>query len=162
AHLKRTLPDHMVPQAIVTLASFPLTPNGKLDRRALPAPDGRASADYVAPRNEIEATLARLFAEVLGHERVGVHDNFFQLGGDSILSIQLAARAGRDGVKLTTRQVFERQTIAELVAVTESSTAPTVEQDLVQGEVPLTPIQHWFFDQNFFDPGHFNQAVLLE
>ncbi|MDE2468310.1 MAG: amino acid adenylation domain-containing protein, partial [Bradyrhizobium sp.] len=162
AHLKRTLPDHMVPQAFVIVASFPLTSNGKLDRKALPAPDGRASDDYLAPRNEIEATLARLFAEVLGHERVGVHDNFFELGGDSILSIQLVARAARDGLKLTTRQVFERQTIAALAVVTGSLTAPRIDQDLPEGEVPLTPIQHWFFAQDFYDPGHFNQAVLLQ
>jgi acyl carrier protein len=129
AHLRRTLPDHMVPQAFVTLASFPLTPNGKLDRRALPAPDGQgASADYVAPRNPIETTLANLFAEVLGQQRVGVHDNFFELGGHSLLAMQLinVVRAAF-ALSLPVRAVFECPTVAELAIRTEEELARDID-----------------------------------
>jgi acyl carrier protein len=128
AHLGRTLPDHMVPQAFVTLTSLPLTPNGKLDRRALPAPDVRASADYVAPRNDIEATLARLFAEVLGQDRVGVHDNFFELGGHSLLAMQLinVVRAAF-ALSLPVRSVFECPTVAELAIRTEEALARDID-----------------------------------
>jgi thioesterase domain-containing protein/acyl carrier protein len=115
AHLQRTLPDHMVPQAFVTLTSLPLTPNGKLDRKALPAPDASsAGRDYVAPRNDIEATLARLFAEVLGHPRVGIHDNFFELGGDSIRAVALCSRISTElGRKLPVAVLFAAPSVAE-------------------------------------------------
>jgi thioesterase domain-containing protein len=105
----------MVPQAFVTLTSLPLTPNGKLDRRALPAPGRQgAGTDYVAPRNEIEATLARLFAEVLGHARVGVHDNFFELGGDSIRAVALCSRVSTDlGRKLPVAVLFAGPSVAQ-------------------------------------------------
>src|SRR5258706_1529593 len=163
AHLKRTLPDYMVPQAFVILEQLPLSANGKLDRKALPAPDApRAGQDYVAPRNEIEATLAGIFAEVLRLERVGIDDNFFELGGDSILSIQVVARANRAGLALTARQMFEQQTVAGLAAVAGTAVAVRAEQGAVDGEVPLTPIQHWFLQQEWSEPHHFNQAVLLE
>jgi thioesterase domain-containing protein len=113
AHLKRTLPDHMVPQAFVTLTSLPLMPNGKLDRKVLPAPDGRASADYVAPRNALETTLANLFAEVLGHARVGIHDNFFELGGDSIRAVALCSRISTaPGRKLPVAVLFAGPSVA--------------------------------------------------
>ncbi|HYJ85572.1 MAG TPA: condensation domain-containing protein, partial [Pyrinomonadaceae bacterium] len=93
---------------------------------------------------------------------VGVEDNFFELGGDSILSIQVIARAVRGGVQLTPLQLFERQTIAELALVAGSGTIVQAEQDIVTGEVPLTPIQRWFFELNLLDPHHFNQAVLFD
>ncbi|HJZ03951.1 MAG TPA: amino acid adenylation domain-containing protein, partial [Streptosporangiaceae bacterium] len=161
AHLGRTLPDHMVPQAFVTLASLPLMPNGKLDRKALPAPGPQgAGTDYVAPRNDIEATLARLFAEVLGHPRVGILDNFFELGGDSILCVCLVSLARGHGIGITPRQIFEHQSVGSLAAHAVVSDAVS-EAGIISGIAPLTPIQHWFFQQ----PGpieHFNQAVLLQ
>jgi non-ribosomal peptide synthase protein (TIGR01720 family) len=116
----------------------------------------------VAPRSLEEQTLAHIWAEVLGLERVGVFDNFFALGGDSILSIQITAQANQAGIQLATRQIFQYQTIAELVAAGIQRQTVQVSQEMVVGEVPLTPIQHWFFEQNFTDPHHWNQAVLLE
>jgi acyl carrier protein len=129
AHLRRTLPDHMVPQAFVTLTALPLMPNGKLDRKALPAPDRQGtSADYVAPRNAIETTVANLFAEVLGHPRVGIHDNFFELGGHSLLAMQLINVVRETfALSLPVRAVFECPTVAELAIRTEEELARDID-----------------------------------
>ena len=99
---------------------------------------------------------------MLGVEQVGIHDNFFGLGGDSILSIQIVARAKEAGLRLAPRQLFQYQTVAELAAVAGVEQAAAAEQGIISGEVPLTPIQHWFFDQNFSAPNHWNMAVMLE
>jgi amino acid adenylation domain-containing protein len=118
AFLRDRLPDYMVPSAFVFLPALPLTPNGKVDRRALPAPHTMAEPDegYVAPRTDAEHTLAQIWTEVLGIERVGVHDNFFALGGDSIQCIRVLVRAGQAGLRLTPTQFFQHQTVAELAA----------------------------------------------
>jgi len=116
AHLKQMLPDHMVPSALVVLGAFPLTPNGKVDRRALPAPQGRGEERaYVAPRTPAEDVLASLLGDVLRLERVGVHDNFFELGGHSLLAMRLVARVRHTfGVDLPLRTLFEAPTAAQL------------------------------------------------
>jgi amino acid adenylation domain-containing protein len=115
AFLRRRLPEPMVPALFVPLAAMPLTTSGKLDRRALPAPAHEGLAErYVAPRSRLEQLMAEVWSEVMGIERVGVHDNFFDLGGDSILSIRILARLGRHGVRLTPQQMFDLQTIALL------------------------------------------------
>jgi amino acid adenylation domain-containing protein len=113
-HAAKQLPDHMVPVAIVILDKLPLTPNGKLDQRALPAPDF-TSREIQLPRTPEEAKLARLFADVLGIEQVGVDDRFFDLGGDSIRSIQLVSRARAEGFMITPRDVFQHQTVEALI-----------------------------------------------
>ncbi|MGH4024300.1 MAG: non-ribosomal peptide synthetase, partial [Pseudonocardiaceae bacterium] len=116
AFLKRRLPDYMVPSAFVLLDDLPLTPSGKVDRRALPAPDGPSQPEskYLAPRTPVEQELARIWAEVLGVEQVGAHDNFFSLGGDSILSIRVLARAREAGLGLTLQQIFRQQTLRDV------------------------------------------------
>ncbi|WP_212986930.1 non-ribosomal peptide synthase/polyketide synthase [Actinoplanes auranticolor] len=163
--LGHSLPDYLVPSAFVALAALPVTANGKLDKRALPAPDPSApepGAGYLAPRTDIERALAGIWGDVLGLDRVGVHDNFFDVGGDSILSIQVVSRARQTGLHLTTKDLFLYQDIAALAeAVTvvgdgDAGRAPVV------GEVPLTPIQRWFFETHTVNPHHFNQAVMLE
>ncbi len=161
--LKEKLPEYMLPSAFVFLEALPLTPNGKIDRRALPAPDltQQLEESFVAPRTEVEQKLAKIWAEVLGVEQVGIRDNFFELGGDSILSLQIIARANQAGLQLTPKQLFSNQTIAELATVVGTSVKIQAEQGLVVGEVPLTPIQHWFFDQEQTEPHHFNQSVVL-
>ncbi|HEV2145843.1 MAG TPA: amino acid adenylation domain-containing protein, partial [Longimicrobiaceae bacterium] len=164
ARLHERLPEYMVPSAFVVLDSLPLNVNGKVDRRALPAPEWEGAADrYVAPRTPTEEVLAGIWAEVLRLERAGVHRNFFELGGDSILSIQVVARARQRGLKLTPRQLFERPTVARLAEVVEWVDAGTIEvaQGPVTGEAPLTPIQQRFFEQESPAPHHFNQALLL-
>ena len=115
--LGRSLPDHMVPSALMVLERLPLTPNGKLDRRALPEPEFASAHQHRAARSPQEAILCSLFAEVLGVERVGIDDNFFELGGDSIVSIQLVSRARQAGLSITPRAVFQHQTVEALAAV---------------------------------------------
>ncbi|WP_218080279.1 non-ribosomal peptide synthetase [Anthocerotibacter panamensis] len=159
--LQQKVPEYMVPGAFVFLEAMPLTPNGKVDRCALPAPVPQTAA-YQAPRTPVEELLVRLWAQVLGLPQVGIHDNFFALGGDSILSLQIVARARQLGLNFEPRQVFQYQTIAELAAVTPLGTPPSAQQGPVTGLVPLTPIQHWFFEQNLAQPHHFNQSLCLE
>nr|UBH04475.1 NosC [Desmonostoc muscorum CCALA 125] len=161
--LSSQLPQYMIPHAFVMLESLPLTPNGKVDRRALKAPDSRGELEvsFVAPRNQIEEILAQIWAEVLRVEQVGIHDNFFELGGDSILSIQIISRAKLAGLQLTLKQLFAHQTIAELATVANIASVIQIEQGLVTGTLPLTPIQHWFFEQNLQQQHHFNQSFLL-
>ncbi len=158
------LPDYMVPSAFVMLDELPLNPNGKLDRKALPAPDvaGALAPGYVEPRTDGERILTGIWAEVLGVERVGVEDNFFELGGDSILSIQVVSRARRAGLDLMPRDVFRHQTVASLVATVAEVAPVAAEQGPVSGEVPLTPIQHWLFDTQPARPEHIDQAVTFE
>ncbi|GAA4791374.1 non-ribosomal peptide synthase/polyketide synthase [Streptomyces ziwulingensis] len=148
-HLRRSLPDHMVPAAFVPLTRIPRTSSGKTDRRALPAPPAQpdSTTPYVAPRPGTEARLAALWAEVLGVERVGARDNFFVLGGDSILSIQIVSRARRAGLALTTKDVFRHQTVAELaLCVREAAPEPAAGAHSAPARAPLTPIQHWYLD----------------
>jgi amino acid adenylation domain-containing protein/non-ribosomal peptide synthase protein (TIGR01720 family) len=162
--LKEQLPEYMVPSAFVMLDTLPLTPNGKVDRRALPAPESRPELEvsFVAPRTPQEEKLAAIWADVLRLEQVGIHDNFFEIGGDSILSLQIIARANQAGIQLNIKQLFKHQTIAELAAVAGTTQGIKAEQGLVTGSLPLTPIQHWFFEQNLPQPAYFNQSVLLE
>ena len=164
AHLRERLPDYMVPSAFVPLDAIPLTPNGKLDRAKLPAPDAsaRPAEGYAEPRTRTERVLAELWAEVLRLERVGIHDNFFALGGDSILSIQIIARAAQAGVRVTPKQMFVHQTIADLAAVATDAAPGEAEQGAVTGGVPLTPVQRWFFAQDHPEPHWFNLALLFQ
>ncbi|WP_425444405.1 amino acid adenylation domain-containing protein [Saccharothrix carnea] len=162
--LVRTLPDYLVPSAFVTVEALPLDANGKVDRRALPAPDWGAgvTGGYVPPAAGAEAELARIWAELLNVERVGAQDDFFELGGDSILGIQVVSRARAAGLALTPGDLFRHPTVAGLVAAVVEPGAVTAEQGEVTGDVPLTPIQRWLFDTNTVRPEHFNQSVLAE
>ncbi len=165
--LKDRLPDYMVPSVIILMDALPLTPNGKVDRRALPLPDTvRAQWEdgYVAPQTEIEYKLAEIWQGVLGVESIGIHDNFFELGGDSILTIQIVARANQAGIRFTPKHLFDSQTLAELAAsvvVLEDTPQVHREQGVVTGELPLTPIQTWFFEQDICHVNHWNQSVML-
>ncbi|MFQ6326900.1 amino acid adenylation domain-containing protein [Nocardia sp. CWNU-33] len=145
-----TLPAYMVPAVVMMLDSIPLTPLGKVDRKALPAPDFSARTILSRPPSTPrEAALAALFAEVLGLDAVGVDESFFALGGDSIVSIQLVARAKAAGIRISARDVFERKTVAALAAV-----ATEVDTHVVHelpgggiGSVELTPAAHAILDQ---------------
>lgn len=162
AALGSSLPEYMVPQTIVVLAEMPLSPNGKIDRKALPAPEFSASARFEAPRGEGEILLAGIWREVLGVAQVGRDDNFFELGGDSILSLQIVARARKAGMQLSARQLFEHQTIAGLAEVAQAlaERAPHAPQR-AGGAQPLLPIQARFFQGDVPRRHHWNQAVLL-
>ncbi|MFF4926499.1 non-ribosomal peptide synthase/polyketide synthase [Kitasatospora sp. NPDC001261] len=163
AHLAADLPDYMLPAAFVTLPELPLTANGKVDRRRLPAPDWSTGGDrpHRAPGTDRERLLAAIWAELLGVGRVGLDDDFFLLGGDSILSIQVVSRARAAGLALSPRDLFRHPTVAALAAaagsaVTVAGTEP------VGGEVGLTPIQHWFLDPNPPYAHHFDQSLVVE
>jgi non-ribosomal peptide synthase protein (TIGR01720 family) len=126
-------------------------------------PRPELSTPYIEPNNNVERTLAAIWRDMLGIDRVGVHDNFFELGGDSVLNIQITARANKAGLKLTPKQVFEHQTIAALAAVAGAAgTEKTVNAEPVTGPVPLTPIQHWFFERTPAAASHFNLPLLLQ
>ncbi|MFS0655870.1 condensation domain-containing protein, partial [Bacillus sp. 179-C3.3 HS] len=160
--LKRTLPEYMVPSWIIRLDQMPMTANGKVDLKALPAPDMEANQTaYEAPRDEVEALLCDIWAEVLGVNQVGIHDHFFFLGGDSIKGIQLASRLTQKGWKLDMKLLFQYPTIAEIRPYMEEADQMAVDQSPVEGEVILTPIQRWFFERNFSSQHHWNQSVML-
>ncbi|MFE9533360.1 amino acid adenylation domain-containing protein [Streptomyces sp. NPDC006691] len=168
AHLEDTLPKYMVPAVFVEMAALPLNANGKVDRRALPAPDAEAArgTGHVAPRNPVEEALAEVWAEVLRVDRVGVEDNFFDLGGDSILSIQVVTRARQKGITLSSKDLFAHQTVAELAFATTAvqaaeEAAGTTRAEPVVGRVPLTPIQRTFFDRHSAAPHHSALSVLV-
>ncbi|MGE2692959.1 non-ribosomal peptide synthase/polyketide synthase, partial [Mycolicibacterium pulveris] len=160
AQLGERLPAYMVPVAVVVLDALPLTVNGKLDTRALPAPDYGDGDRYRAPTNAVEEVLAGIYAETLGLEQVGVDDSFFDLGGDSILSMQVVARARAAGLVCRPRDVFVEQTVARLARVAGVSHAggPV---DTGVGPVAATPIIRWL--QTVDGPvDEFNQTVLLQ
>ncbi|WP_164021375.1 non-ribosomal peptide synthetase [Pyxidicoccus trucidator] len=164
AFLEQKLPEYMVPSAFAVLESLPLTAHGKVDRKALPAPEhAQAASEEVqeGPRDATETALAAIWAQVLGRPSVGVHEDFFELGGDSILGIQVLARAAQAGLHLTAKQLFELPTVAQLAAVAGTAPAVAAEQGLVTGRVELTPIQRWFLDREPPAPHHFNQALRL-
>jgi amino acid adenylation domain-containing protein/non-ribosomal peptide synthase protein (TIGR01720 family) len=160
AALAANLPDYMVPSAFVALSTLPRTPNGKVDRKSLPDVQAPAGAGYVAPRNAVEAALCEIWAKLLRLERVGIHDNFFAIGGDSIQSILAVARANQAGIRLTTRQMFEAQTVAALAAIAGEG-ATELPQQPVEGELVLLPVQQRFFASSDVDRHHYNQAILL-
>jgi acyl carrier protein len=136
AGLRESLPDYMVPSAIMVLESLPLSPNGKIDRKALPEPQARASQVYVAPRNEVEERLAGIWAEVLRQDRVGIQDNFFELGGDSLSAMQVTARISTAlGVELPVHHLFEAPTVGELAEVIQQKTTTLDQKDVEEGFV---------------------------
>ncbi|MEH6642860.1 amino acid adenylation domain-containing protein [Vreelandella glaciei] len=160
--LGRQLPDYMVPGVMVALDALPLNANGKVDRKALPEPDLVSGSQYEPPQGEVEETLAAIWSEILGVERVGRHDNFFELGGDSILSLQVVAEVRDVGWKLSPKQLFEFPSVMALATVTSTSQTLAEKEETLDGEVPLLPIQSWFFDMPLSARHHWNQAVLLE
>ncbi|MGF1676650.1 MAG: amino acid adenylation domain-containing protein, partial [Rivularia sp. (in: cyanobacteria)] len=161
--LSHKLPEYLIPSIFISLPKLPLTASGKIDRSALPKPDIITTSDnFVNPTNQIETTLAQIWKDILRVEQIGINDNFFELGGDSILAIQIISRANQAGIQITPKQLFQYQTIAELATVATQTPLVKAEQGIITGSVPLTPIQHWFFEQQKLNPHHFNQAVLLK
>ncbi|MFL5356299.1 amino acid adenylation domain-containing protein [Archangium sp.] len=169
AFLKQSLPEHMVPSAFVRLEKLLLTPNGKVDREALPSPEaeGTERAGYVAPRTRMEQVVADIWAPLLKQQRVGARDNFFELGGHSLLAAQVATRL-REALQmeLSVRVLFEAPTLAELAARLESMASgvrgqrlPTLAPVQREGELPLSFAQQrlWFIEQ--LEPGGFTYNV---
>ncbi|WP_449603932.1 condensation domain-containing protein, partial [Paenibacillus sp. Marseille-Q9583] len=163
AWLTAKLPEYMVPSVFVIMDVMPLTPNGKVDRKRLPVPEsGRPDLEsgYAAPQTTVEETLLKIWEQVLGVESIGVEDNFFALGGDSILAIQVVSKSIQAGIRITPKQLFQYPTVRHLAGMA-GSIAIRAEQGWVQGAVPLTPIQQWFFNQELESAHHWNQSLLL-
>ncbi|NTU26713.1 amino acid adenylation domain-containing protein, partial [Bacillus tequilensis] len=160
--LQNKLPVFMHPAFIEKLDSLPLSPNGKIDRRALPNPVSKSEAErpFLAPASKMEQVLENIWKEVLGTEKIGTADSFFELGGDSIKALQVSARLHRIGKQMAVKDLFSHPTIQELAAYirdsdTSSSQAP------VEGDVQWSPVQKWFLSQDIKEKHHFNQSVML-
>ena len=170
AYLSTKLPEYMVPTAIVHIDKFPLTLNGKLDRKALPDPLLGSNYDtYVAPRNDLETKLCNIFANVLGLDisKIGINDDFFRLGGDSIISIQLVSRI-RQKLSInyiSIKDIFTFKTIGKLYDNIIKAKLGEIdkiniisEQGILSDKLSLLPIQEWFFESSFTVPNHWNQS----
>lgn len=164
-HLLASLPEYMVPSTFIQLAEIPLNQNGKVDRAALPAPEGnvKTGVEYAAPTTEFEEIIASVWAEVLGMEKVGINDNFFELGGDSIKAIQVSTRLKSRGIKCQVQDIFTYHTVGQVALhVTLDTVQIKAEQGILAGEVAPTPISSWFFAKGFAESNHWNQSVLLK
>ncbi|PCC14200.1 non-ribosomal peptide synthetase [Pseudoalteromonas sp. JB197] len=168
-NLEEQLPEYMVPKSIVLLNQYPLTQNGKIDKNLLTSKYNGVTHedDNTAPRTPLESTLCDIWQNLLKVDNLSIHDNFFARGGDSILSIQAVARAKKAGIEITTRQLFDKQTIAELAKVAKTATAQSgakskLDQDQqATGTLQLLPIQKQFFNDDADAANHFNQWLLL-
>lgn len=163
SHLAKKLPSHMLPSFYVTMEAFPLSHSGKIDRNAFPEPDREFTGrEVVEPRNQTEETLAAIWGKVLGVSNIGVKENFFELGGDSILSLQIISLAHQAGIKITPKQIFTLRTIENLALEAVAIEKTLFAEEEEAGDIPLAPIQSWFFEQDQPDPHHWNQSLLLE
>ncbi|ETW21173.1 hypothetical protein MGAST_27550, partial [Mycobacterium gastri 'Wayne'] len=164
AALAERLPEYMVPAAVVAIDALPLTVNGKLDKRALPAPEYQDGGHYRAPGDAVEEVLADIYAQVLGLQRVGVDESFFELGGDSILSIQVVARARAAGLLCRLRDIFVEQTVARLARLAGMADGEGGHVDDCLGHVAATPIMCWLHGlKSAGGPvDQFNQTMLLQ
>lgn len=163
-YLLRELPAYMIPSFFVRLPQMPVTDNGKLDRNALPEPQDNVNTgvEYEAPRNDIEKKLAEIYRDVLGVEKVGIRDDFFDLGGDSIKAIQVTSAAEQQEINLSVSDVLKYKTVMEIVNnVDYTKKKETASQTEVEGEVLLTPVQKWFFEEERGYEHFWNQTNLF-
>jgi amino acid adenylation domain-containing protein/non-ribosomal peptide synthase protein (TIGR01720 family) len=162
-YLEAHLPSYAVPAHFVQIEQLPLTSNGKVDKKKLPDPKGSTLASgtaYVAPRTEIEECLVAVYEEVLKRQPIGIKEDFFALGGDSIKSIQIVSRVKQRGYSLNIQDILLYPTIESLAPYVKLVTRQA-DQGVITGEIPLSPIQHWFLEKNLPAPHHYNQSVLL-
>lgn len=164
-YLSKYLPDYMIPSLFMLLESFPLTPNGKLDRRALIALDllrPKLSQGYVAPRTSTEQILSQICSDVLGIDKVGIYDNFFDLGFDSLLLVRVLYEAHSRGLKITIGNLIQHVTIADLAPFVEPINNMVNDYKLKRGSIPMLPSQYWLFERNLPDMENYNAAFLLK
>ncbi|MBU3108710.1 non-ribosomal peptide synthetase, partial [Clostridium gasigenes] len=158
--IHRELPEYMIPTYMMKIEEIPVTRNGKLDKRALPDIVRGSIEQYIAPRNEVEKTLVEIWQSVLGVKIIGIDDDFFNLGGDSIKAIQVISRAKAKGCYFGIKDLFSNSNIKDLSKKIKHNVL-RINQDEVTGEVDLTPIQKWFFEMNFEENYHWNQSTML-
>lgn len=162
-YLKTRLPDYMIPSKWIVLEKIPVTINGKVARKELPPPDFSSdlSEQLIEPQTKEQKILADIWCDVLSIDKVGIQSKFFEMGGDSILCIQVVSRARKAGLVITPKQIFEYQTIETLAKVAQKIEIGKREE-VVQGIVKLTPIQKWFFEMDMHNKNHYNQSILLK
>ncbi len=163
--LSKELPDYMIPSYFVKTEQMPLTQNGKVDRKALLELQfemgNGATTEYAEPRNLIEENLCEVWKEVLSAKQIGIDDSFFDLGGDSIKAIQIASRLNKYKLKLEIKDLLSNPTIREVSSYVRAIEVTNISDEALEGEVALSPIQEWFFEQKFAKENHWNQAVIL-
>lgn len=162
-YMKNHLPHYMIPSYFIKMESFPLTVNGKVDTKRLP--DTKTNSEETKSKsviNETEQKLLKIWKEVLNNQEIAISDNFFECGGDSILSIQICSLAKKENLFITSKDIFEKQSIEELAKVVESTGDLTINQSDVFGKASFTPIQSWFFSQQINNYNHWNQSVTLK
>ncbi|WP_062061823.1 non-ribosomal peptide synthetase [Aquimarina longa] len=162
-HLAKKLPEYMVPNTYVLMEEFPLTHNGKIDKKALPAPEESFTKtnQYIAPTTAIEKQLVTIWEIALGIENIGICDNFFELGGDSIKAIQLVGKSKSQGFHYKVKDIFKYQTISKIASHLQEEHLVITESGALEGEVGLHPIQRYFFEQNYAAYNHYNQSLLF-
>uniref|UniRef100_UPI002602E675 amino acid adenylation domain-containing protein n=2 Tax=uncultured Kordia sp. TaxID=507699 RepID=UPI002602E675 len=161
--IAKQLPDYMIPKLYMQLESFPLTTNGKIDKKSLPLVDDSAyqKERYVAPSNEVEEKLVTIWQDLLGVKQIGIYDNFFELGGDSIKAIQLVSRSKSADIHYQVKDIFSHQTISEIALHLKDANEIIQETGILEGYVQLHPIQKQFFDLSYEAENHYNQSLLL-
>lgn len=163
--LRETLPNFMIPSYFMKLDIFPLTPNGKIDKKALPKWDEKVKIQShsldAEKLSEIEMKILSIWRDVLNNPLIGSKDNFFDCGGDSIISIQICSAAKEKQLFFTPKDIFEYQTVHELANIVQEQAQNTVVQEKIVGCVPLTPIQSWFFNEEHKNIHHWNQSIVL-
>ncbi|EOP55752.1 amino acid adenylation domain-containing protein [Bacillus cereus VD136] len=160
--LSNDLPDYMIPAYFIKLGEFPLTLNGKINKKALPKPIFEYSEEYIQPDSFESVCVANAFSEVLGIEKVSLNSNFFDYGGDSIKAIRMVSSLREKGFNLSVESVIKEKTVGHIAKTIEKIQKYTINQSEITGEVKLTPIQRQFFESEMEEPNHFNQSVLFE
>ncbi|WP_255302451.1 non-ribosomal peptide synthetase [Bacillus pseudomycoides] len=160
--LSNDLPDYMIPAHFIKLGEFPLTLNGKINKKALPKPIFEYSEEYIQPDSFESVCVANAFSEVLGIEKVSLNSNFFDYGGDSIKAIRMVSSLREKGFNLSVESVIKEKTVGHIAKTIEKIQKYTINQSEITGEVKLTPIQSQFFESEMEEPNHFNQSVLFE
>lgn len=160
--LRNELPDYMIPSYMMKLDKLPVNRNGKVDRKALPKIELKSEQKYIAPRNETEKVILEIFEEVLGMQGVGIGDNFFEIGGDSIKAIRVVSKLREKNYSISMREIVQQRTIEQIIkSIRKTEQEVEYSQDEVTGEVALTPIQNTFFKWKLLKPGHFNQSMMI-
>ncbi|MGG2092648.1 amino acid adenylation domain-containing protein [Bacillus sp. S13(2024)] len=160
--LNNNLPDYMIPAHFIKLDEFPLTLNGKIDKKSLPKPIFEYGEEYIQPDSVESICVANAFSEVLGVEKVSLNSNFFDYGGDSIKAIRMVSSLREKGFNLSMESVIKEKTVGNIAKTIEKIQKYTINQSEITGNVKLTPIQSQFFESDMEEPNHFNQSVLFE
>ena len=161
-HLKLSLPAYMIPSIFVKVSGLPMTSNGKIDKKKLPVIDfSKLSSGYEAPVNEVQHIIIEILQEMFNREQISINDNFYELGGDSIKSIQVASRLRQRGYQLQLKDIVKTPVVKEFSARVKVNTAFKVKEDMFAGSIPLSPIQKYFFENKKGNYNHYNQSVIL-